>query len=140
MKLIEIPENVTELRDYNKFINTIVEVQKFNKNVSTFLLKVLYDEFYKTVGEWRKTITEQDNLKINKLFEDELKTKRFVDSELREDISEYRERLSEYENDLSKGLLVYDGHLIEDLIEDEKININFWNAFDYNLSKYVSSS
>lgn len=64
MKLIEIPEDTNELRDYNKFINTIVEVQKFNRNVSSFLKKVLYDEFFKTFKDWMNSASEEERKQL----------------------------------------------------------------------------
>lgn len=68
MKLIEIPEDTNELRDYNKFINTIVEVQKFNNNVNNFLSQVLKDEFFKTYKEWMDNASEKEQKQLKALY------------------------------------------------------------------------
>ena len=40
MKLLKIPENVTELTSYLEFVQTIIEVNKFNDNIFEFFKKL----------------------------------------------------------------------------------------------------
>ena len=87
MKLIEIPENTNELRDYNKFINTIVEVRKFNNNVDAFLTQVLKDEFFKTYKEWMDISSEKDQEQLKALYnwKNEIKDYKWLSKEEKEE-------------------------------------------------------
>lgn len=105
MKLIEIPEDMNDLRDYNSFLSTIIEVQKFNKNISIFFEKLLKDEFYKTVGEWRKTLSEKDNIKIDKLFGIKKPDKGTIDR-MNRNLDRYRKVLESFQSKDDEGIII----------------------------------
>lgn len=60
MKLLKISENVTKLTSYLDFVQTIIEVNKFNSNIFKFFKKLLFNEFLKTVKDWKLTDSEKD--------------------------------------------------------------------------------
>ena len=70
MKLLKIPENVTELTSYLEFVQTIIELNKFNENIHHFFNKILNDEFLKTVKDWKKIASEKDLNYLNTLDDD----------------------------------------------------------------------
>ena len=67
MKLIKIPENVTELTSYLDFVQTIIEMNKFNANIFEFFKKILFDEFLKSVKDWKLTASKKDLIFLNTL-------------------------------------------------------------------------
>lgn len=70
MKLLKIPENVTELTSYLEFVQTIIEVNKFNDNIFEFFKKILFDEFLKSVKDWKLTASKKDLKYLNTLDDD----------------------------------------------------------------------
>lgn len=87
MKTINIPENVNDLTSYLEFVQTIIEVNKFNSKIDLFFNKILKQEFLKSVKEWKKIVSEKDFEKIKNLFDENTPEKIFDETYLFYDYS-----------------------------------------------------
>ena len=72
MKIIEIPENINDLRDYNIFITAAKELNNFNKNLQKYCENIIKTEYLKSVKDWKKIATERDLLKLKDFNNDDI--------------------------------------------------------------------
>ena len=72
MKIIEIPENINDLRDYNIFITAAKELNNFNKNLQKYCEKIIKTEYLKSVKNWKKILSKYDLEKLNKFNDNDI--------------------------------------------------------------------
>lgn len=92
MKQILIPTDINEIADLSKFKESILEVNKFSKNLHEFAKKIVYDKFVKSNEDWMKILTKEDyanNQQILVKGEDFWSDDRFLFNYETKKISEY---------------------------------------------------
>lgn len=65
MKLIKIPEDMDDVADLSIFNEAIVEINKFNRNLTKFGNKILNGQFLKSKQQWLKLLSDVDIDKLN---------------------------------------------------------------------------
>ena len=53
MKIIEIPENINDLRDYSELNKLIKVCQNFIDNSNDYIKKVIFTEYVKSYEDWK---------------------------------------------------------------------------------------
>ena len=68
MKIIEIPENINDLRDYSELHKLIKVCQNFIDNSNDYIKKVIFTEYVKSYEDWKKILSEKDLINLEKLI------------------------------------------------------------------------
>lgn len=68
MKIIEIPENINDLRDYSELHKLIKVCQNFINNSNEYIKKVIFTEYVKTYEEWIAILSEKDLITLETLI------------------------------------------------------------------------
>lgn len=63
--MIAIPQDANDIGNLGEFSEAIKTINEFQKNLSKFGQKIMYDKYVKILEDWDKILTEDDKKKNN---------------------------------------------------------------------------